>query len=82
VDASYQADKAWLLDIQRKLYTWSRATSIPTMRWTPESPVHNERCTPGLGTREMKTARGNSGTASSPYVHLKTRPARTVDHGR
>jgi group II intron reverse transcriptase/maturase len=25
VDANYQADKAWLLDIQRKLYTWSRA---------------------------------------------------------
>ena len=25
VDSIYQADKAWLLDIQRKLYTWSRA---------------------------------------------------------
>lgn len=25
VDSSYQADKTWLLDIQRKLYTWSRA---------------------------------------------------------
>jgi RNA-directed DNA polymerase len=25
VDSSSQADKAWLLDIQRKLYTWSRA---------------------------------------------------------
>lgn len=25
MDSVYQADKAWLLDIQRKLYTWSRA---------------------------------------------------------
>lgn len=25
VDSSYQADHAWLLDIQRKLYKWSRA---------------------------------------------------------
>ncbi len=41
------------------------------MRWTPESPVHNERCTPGLGTREMETAGGNPGTASSPYFHLR-----------
>lgn len=24
MDTDYQADKAWLLDIQRKLYTWSR----------------------------------------------------------
>src|SRR5260370_38043095 len=24
VDSGEQADKAWLLDIQRKLYTWSR----------------------------------------------------------
>ena len=24
MDTVYQADKAWLLDIQRKLYTWSR----------------------------------------------------------
>ena len=69
-DANYRADKAWLLDIQHKLYTWHRGRSIPTMRWTLESPVHNERCTPGLGTREMETAGGNPGTASSPYVHL------------
>ena len=40
------------------------------MPWTPESPVHNERCTPGLGTREMETAGSNPGTASSPYFHL------------
>jgi hypothetical protein len=26
VDTVYQADKVWLLDIQRKLYTWSRST--------------------------------------------------------
>ncbi len=68
VDSNYQADKAWLLDIQRKLYTWRRG--IPTMRWTLESPVHNERCTPGLGRREMETAGGNLGMASSPYFHL------------
>ena len=40
------------------------------MRWTLESPVHNERCTPGLRRREMETAGGNLGTASSPYFHL------------
>ena len=25
MDTDHQADKAWLLDTQRKLYTWSRA---------------------------------------------------------
>ena len=41
------------------------------MRWTLESPVHNERCTPGLGTREVETAGGDPGMASSPYFHLR-----------
>ncbi len=53
------------------------------MRWTLESPVHNERCTPGLGTREMETAEGNPGTASSPYFHLngktKTQPSAEIE---
>ena len=49
------------------------------MRWTLESPVHNERCTPGLGTREMETAEGNPGTASSPYFHLRKTGARTKE---
>jgi retron-type reverse transcriptase len=31
VDTDYQADKAWLLDIQRKLYAWSR--SHPDEAW-------------------------------------------------
>ncbi len=31
MDTVYQADKAWLLDIQRKLYTWSR--SNPDDAW-------------------------------------------------
>ena len=34
-----------------------------------ESPVHNERCTPGSGTRAVETAESNLGMASRPYVH-------------
>ena len=51
------------------------------MRWTPESPVHNERCTPGLGTREMETAGSNPGTASSPYFHLQVTTVAAKDVG-
>ncbi len=51
------------------------------MRWTLESPVHNERCTPGLGTREMETAEGNPGTASSPYFHLQMKAEAAVEVG-
>lgn len=45
-------DADWLLTVQRKLYrqsslAWQRPTSF-TVKST-ESPVHNERCTPGSG---------------------------------
>jgi hypothetical protein len=32
VDAVYQADRVWLLDIQRKLYRWSRAEPADAYR--------------------------------------------------
>ena len=45
------------------------------MRWTPESPVHNERCPPGLGMRTVQTAGGNSGMAAPSYLHLRNHSA-------
>ncbi len=36
---------------------------------TLESPVHNERCTPGLGIEEEETNMSNHRTASSSYSH-------------
>lgn len=39
------------------------------MRKTLESPVHNERCTPGLGMGTVKTAVGNRGMASLSHFH-------------
>ncbi|WP_341808889.1 group II intron maturase-specific domain-containing protein [Wolbachia endosymbiont (group E) of Neria commutata] len=39
---------------------------------TLESPVHNERCTPGLGIEEEKTNMSNHRTASLPHIHLKS----------
>jgi hypothetical protein len=43
----------------------------------PESPVHNERCTPGSGTGGGETGGSNPDTAPCPHVHLKNRRART-----
>ncbi|MBF0148378.1 MAG: group II intron reverse transcriptase/maturase [Magnetococcales bacterium] len=43
----------------------------PDYATTSESPVHNERCTPGLGMRGAETAGGNPGEAPPPYIHLK-----------
>ncbi|WP_265037045.1 group II intron reverse transcriptase/maturase [Wolbachia endosymbiont (group A) of Anomoia purmunda] len=37
---------------------------------TLESPVHNERCTPGLGVEEEKTSMSNHKTASLPHIHF------------
>jgi hypothetical protein len=69
VDSVYRADTAWLLDIQRKLYRWSRTPDYTQPG--PESPVHNERCTPGSGTGGGETGGSNPVEAPCPHVHLK-----------
>jgi RNA-directed DNA polymerase len=38
----------------------------------PESPVHNERCTPGSGTGGGETGGSNPAEAPCPHVHLKS----------
>ncbi len=45
VDTAYQADKAWLLDIQRKLYAWSRSHPDDAWRdmWSWLTDPHNLR---------------------------------------
>ena len=43
----------------------------------PESPVHNERCTPGSGTGGGETGGSNPDTAPCPHVHLKSGRRRT-----
>jgi group II intron reverse transcriptase/maturase len=60
VDASYQADKAWLLDIQRKLYSWSRANPDEAYRdmWNWVTDPRNLR----LAWRRVS---GNRGARSS-----------------
>jgi RNA-directed DNA polymerase len=159
VDTIYQADLAWLLNIQRKLYTWSRdvlrgwrhfcrhcynaktvfsrvdhyvwdrlrrwlrrkypttpALAIRRQFWRrlghrprfcwmdrhpvfllahicverhnlaslhypdyasnqPESPVHHERCTPGLGTGAGETTPGNCGTGAPAPCSLTPKGA-------
>ena len=32
VDSNHQADRAWLLNVQRKLYRWSQENSVGTYR--------------------------------------------------
>lgn len=41
----------------------------------PESPVHNERCTPGSGTGGEETGGSNPDAAPRPHVYLKNRRA-------
>ena len=43
-------DEEWLLSIQTKLYrqSWEKTPNFAVK--SMESPVHNERCTPGSGT--------------------------------
>ncbi len=36
----------------------------------PESPVHNERCTPGSGTGDGETGGSNPDAALCPHVHM------------
>jgi RNA-directed DNA polymerase len=56
VDAAYQADKAWLLDIQRKLYAWSRAEPDDAYRdmWNWVTDPRNLR----LAWRRIASNRG------------------------
>ena len=56
VDTSYQADKAWLLDIQSKLYTWSRANPDDAWRdmWNWVTDPRNLR----LAWRRVSANRG------------------------
>ena len=50
-----QADVAWLRNEQQKLHT--RSMKSPFFAGTSmESPVHNERCTPGSGGGARKPA--------------------------
>jgi hypothetical protein len=55
VDSGDQADEAWLLGIQRKLYQWSRSALLHTP-WFLESRMHNERCTSGSESGHRKPA--------------------------
>ena len=41
VDTDAQADRVWLLGVQRKLYQWSNTL------WSLESRIHRETCTSG-----------------------------------
>ena len=47
-----QSDKDWLQSVQRKLYTRSKNPCFAYA--SMESPVHNERCTPGSGKGTRK----------------------------
>ena len=62
MDSVYQADKVWLLDIQRKLYTWSRAEPDDAYRdlWNWVTDPRNLR----LAWRRVASNRGarSSGT--------------------
>ena len=62
-----ELDKSWLLSVQRKLYR--RSQQHLTSQWTVESPVHNERCTPGSGVGAAETAGSDRGMASQSHFH-------------
>ncbi len=46
VDSDHQADRAWLLNVQRKLYRWSQENSVGTYRdlWNWVTDLRNLRC--------------------------------------
>ncbi len=46
VDSDHQADRAWLLNVQRKLYRWSQENSVGTYRdlWNWVIDLRNLRC--------------------------------------
>lgn len=45
VDSDFQADKAWVLNVQRKLYQWSKANPNEAYRelWNWMTDLHNLR---------------------------------------
>jgi RNA-directed DNA polymerase len=73
VDTVYQADKVWLLDIQRKLYTWSRSTPDDAWRdmWNWVTQPQNLR----LAWRRVASNRGarSSGVDKVTVKHIETR---------
>lgn len=46
MDSDVKTDKVWLLNVQKKLYQWSR-DNYPTTLWPLESRMHSERCMSG-----------------------------------
>lgn len=46
MDSDVKTDKVWLLNVQKKLYQWSR-DNYPTTLWSLESRMHSERCMSG-----------------------------------
>jgi transposase InsO family protein len=72
VDSDDQADEAWLLGIQRKLYQWSRGARLHTP-WFLESRMHSERCMSGSeGGRQKPTAATPHGAGARPYPSVAT----------
>lgn len=73
MDTVYQADKVWLLDIQRKLYTWSRSNPDDAWRdmWNWVTQPQNLR----LAWRRVASNRGarSSGVDKVTVKHIETR---------
>ena len=73
MDTVYQADKVWLLDIQRKLYTWSRSNPDDAWRdmWSWVTHPQNLR----LAWRRVASNRGarSSGVDKVTVKHIETR---------
>jgi len=76
VDSGHQADKAWLLNVQKKLYTWSRDHPDEAYRdlWNWITDPRNLRCawrriatnkgrrTPGIDGKTVGSIRREEGT--------------------
>lgn len=79
MDTVYRADAAWLLDIQRKLYTWSRAEPDGAYRelWNWVSDPRNLR----LAWRRIAKNRG-ARTAGSDKVTVRSIARRPDGVGR
>lgn len=73
MDTVYHADKAWLLDIQRRLYTWSRTNPDDAWRdmWNWVTHPQNLR----LAWRRVASNRGarSSGVDRVTVKHIETR---------
>ena len=66
-----QRPVAIVADLKVERHSLKRMRS-PDYIWPgPESPVHNERCTPGSGTGGGETGGSNPAKAPCPHVHIK-----------